>query len=147
MLCYSFVSDFINNHIHIDEKYVKCPDHKCLNHEYETWSSIVSIPCYRTGFISLSYRIDRLRFNDRFNINKSSLYSDLIITTTDIHRQALHVFSKNLIESCITRRFIVIVNPGRLEIPLLNLKSSYYFQGLVWHGNYSTFEILHISDV
>jgi len=131
MLCYNFMLNSINNETQIVEKYVTCPSNKCLIHENETRSCIGSIPCYRTGFTSLSCRIDRLRSNDQFNVKTSFLYTDLIITTTDTHQNTLHKFSEHLLNSCIASRLVIIVIHGRLEIPSLNSTSFNCSYGLV----------------
>jgi len=131
MLCYNFMWNLINNETQMIEKYVTCPPNKCLTDENETRSCIGSIPCYRTGFTSLSCRIDRLRSNDQFNVNTSFLYTDLIIMTTDNHKDTLHRFSKHLLNSCITRRLVIVIIHGRLEIPALNSTSFNCSYGLV----------------
>jgi hypothetical protein len=96
VLCYNFISNLINNETQIDEPYVTCPPDKCLTDESETRSCIGSIPCHRTGSTSLLCQIDRLRSNDQFNVHTSFLYSDLIIITTDNHKQTL----QHLVKIC-----------------------------------------------
>jgi hypothetical protein len=83
------------------------------------------------GDQTLLCRIDRLRSNDQFNSNTSFLYTDLIITTSDIHPQTLHTFNAHLLNSCIAERLIIITIHGRLEIPSLNSTSFNCPGGLV----------------
>jgi hypothetical protein len=130
-LCYHFMSNSIDNKTQIVEKYVTCSPDKCFTDQNETRSCIGSNPCYRTGFTSLSCRIDRLRSNDQFNTKTSFLYTDVIIITTDFHKNTVHRFSERLLDSCITRRLVIVVIHGRLEIPSLNSTSFNCSYGLV----------------
>lgn len=131
MLCYNFLLSSPNNERQIVEKYLTCPSDTCLTHHNQTRVCLGSTPCSRTGSSSLLCRIDHLRFNDQFNLNTSFLYTDLIITTSDTHPQALHTFSAHLLNSCMTRRLTMVIIYGRLEIPSLNSTSFHCPDGLV----------------
>jgi hypothetical protein len=133
VICYNFTTTQINDtsDIYYNVSY-SCPSDKCLTDKSETRVCIGSTPCLYMGDETLLCRIERLQANDQFNVHTSFLYSDLIIITTDDHKDTLHTFSENLLKSCITQRLLIVIIHGRLEIPSLNSTSFHCSSGLVY---------------
>lgn len=131
IVCYHFLTESnysMNYSFRID---YTCPLDQCSNNRNNQRICLGLTPCLNMGNDILLCQIDRLRFDDRFNSKDQFLYTDLVITTSDIDKQTLHRFSTHLWHSCIAVRLIVIVLHGQLEIPSLNLTSMNCSSGLV----------------
>ncbi len=108
-----------------------CPSDQCSTNKNDTRLCLGSTACLYVASDTILCRIDQLRSSDRFNLNTTFLYKDLIITTSDTHKQTLHTFSTHLLNSCIVERLVIIVIHGRLAIPSLNSTSFFCPNGLV----------------
>jgi len=134
-LCKHFNLKFANNTLNYTYNIVSCPFSNCLLDKTINETCIGSIVCEPTSFYSITCQIDRLLENDQFYTNIQIQYDYVVIITTNTNINTSHIFSKQLIESCITHRLIIIVLNGQLDIPFFDSTSIDCTNGLVGSMN------------